>query len=136
MMAHTIMIRDIISQHIVHALASARNAGELPDVDVPAIHLARSRMDGVDYATSIAMQLARTAKLPPAKIALVILRHLPHTTDYAAQAVNGYVNFSLSAAYLSAQVEHILEQPTGWGNSHIGQGKKAQVEHGSANPTK
>ncbi len=129
------MIRDYITADLAQALANAQRSSEIPAVEIPPIQLARGRVQGVDYATSIAMQLARTTRMPPAKIAGIIVKYLAENPDYTAEAINGYVNFSLSASYLGAQVEKILAEPSEWGKTKSGLGKKAQVEHGSANPT-
>lgn len=54
---------------------------------------------------------------------------------FTAEAVNGFVNFRFTPAFLASQVAHILEQGERWGDLDLGKGRKAQVEHGSANPT-
>ncbi|MCS6773763.1 MAG: arginine--tRNA ligase, partial [Thermoflexales bacterium] len=47
----------------------------------------------------------------------------------------GFINFRLTPTFLARQVAAILAAGDQWGNVDLGKGRKAQVEHGSANPT-
>ncbi|MCW1968807.1 MAG: arginine--tRNA ligase [Anaerolineae bacterium] len=129
------MIRDHIKHAIEHAIAAAQAAGDLPAFDIPAVNLAKPRPDMGDYAASVAMQLARAAKMAPMAIAQRIAKHLPAHPAYTVEVAAGYLNFRLTAAHLSAQVSDILQAGAAWGNINLGKGQQAQVEHGSANPT-
>lgn len=129
------MIRDTLAQHLNAAIAAAA----LPVTDIPANTLGRGRLEGVDYASNVAMQLARAAKLPPVKIAEAIIKQLHADTALTVLAqvsvAGGYINFSLTPAYLSAQVAVVNAAGPEWGNVDLGHGHAAQVEFGSANPT-
>jgi arginyl-tRNA synthetase len=71
------MIRDSLSKCVADAIAKAQQAGELPDFPIPMITLEHPRQPEMgDYATNVAMQLARVAKMPPPKIAEIITKHL------------------------------------------------------------
>jgi arginyl-tRNA synthetase len=88
-----------------------------------------------DYAASVAMQLARPAKLPPPQIAQRIAKHLKLNDVATCEVVGGYLNIRLTPLFLTQQVDAILGVGGAWGNIGIGTGKRTQVEHGSANPT-
>ncbi|MFC1464276.1 MAG: arginine--tRNA ligase [Candidatus Brachytrichaceae bacterium NZ_4S206] len=153
------MIRDSLSKCVADAIAKAQQAGELPDFPIPMITLEHPRQPEMgDYATNVAMQLARVAKMPPPKIAEIITKHLQEvsgvslvsavsdtsdtnrhqptpTNAFSVEVANSFINFRLTPAYLSQQVGVILARGEHWGELDLGQGHKAQVEHGSANPT-
>jgi len=90
-----------------------------------------------DWATPVCLQLARVARMAPIKIAEALLKHLPPLSfiSEAQVAPPGYVNFRLSASWLTAQVEAILAERETFGQVALGQGRKVQVEYVSANPT-
>ena len=120
------------------ALLAAQAGGALPPFDLPAITVERPRETGHgDYATAVALQLARPARLAPLKIAQAIADHLP-PLDYLGEvtiAPPGFINFRLSDAWLQSLPERILAEPAAFGRVEHGAGKKAQVECVSANPT-
>ena len=130
------MIRDHIHAIVKQAIAAAQGAGALPAFDPPDFIVDHPRQaDMGDYAVSVAMQLARVARMAPPKIAEAIARHVAPSDDYSVEVAAGYVNFRLSPAYLNRQIGDVLAQDATWGNVDIGHGAAAQVEHGSANPT-
>jgi arginyl-tRNA synthetase len=130
------MIRDHIHAVVRRAISAAQNAGALPAFDIPDFNIERPRQSDMgDYAVSIAMQLARQARQAPPKIAAAIAGHIPLSAEYSAEVVAGYINFRLSTPFLNRQVDAVLEQGMRFGNVDLGGGQKAQVEHGSANPT-
>ena len=101
-----------------------------------------------DYATNISLQLARLVKMPPQKIAELVSRHISapvisaifpasnHAEPaFTIEAVGGFINFRLTPTCLACVVEEIIRQGERWGYIDLGKGRKAQVEHGSANPT-
>jgi arginyl-tRNA synthetase len=130
------MLRDGLRTTVETAIKAAQTAGDLPAFDMPMFTVDRPRQaEHADHAVSVAMQLARVARMAPPKIAEVIARHIPATDDYTVEAVAGYINFKLTPAYLSNAVDGVLRSDAAWGNVDVGQGRPAQVEHGSANPT-
>jgi arginyl-tRNA synthetase len=130
------MIRDHIAHTVKQAILDAQRAGELPEFDIPAISVEHPRQPEMgDYATSAAMQLARIAKMPPPKIAQTIVKHIPVRDQFNVEIASGFINFRLSPSFLAHEVDVVLSKGGAWGNVDIGQGRKAQVEHGSANPT-
>lgn len=130
------MIREHLNLLIAQAIRDAQTAGDLPAFDLPTVSVERPRQPEMgDYATTIAMQLARVAKMPPAKIAQVIAARIPSHAQFTVEVAGNFVNFRLTPAFLAHEVEEVLKRGEAWGNIDLGKGSKAQVEHGSANPT-
>lgn len=130
------MIRDHLTAVVAEAIRAAQAAGELPAFDLPAISVEHPRQPEMgDYAASAAMQLARVAKMPPPKIAQIIARHIPPHPQFQVEVAAGFVNFRLTPGFLSHEVAQVLARGEAWGHIDLGGGRKAQVEHGSANPT-
>jgi arginyl-tRNA synthetase len=119
------------------AIAAAQAAGALPAFDLPDVLVERPReTTHGDYATAVALQLARPARLAPLKIAEVIVAHLerPVYLDGVSVAPPGFINFRLSDTWLQTLPNRILSAPEAFGRSDGGRGR-AQVECVSANPT-
>lgn len=90
-----------------------------------------------DFATNIAMILAKPLSLKPRELADKIIAHLP-----ASDSVNnveiagpGFINFFLSANSEHNAIADVLSQGDHYGHAHIGNGKKIHIEFVSANPT-
>jgi arginyl-tRNA synthetase len=126
------------AQLITQAIQTAQTTGELPAFDIPEITVSPSEKAGQgDYASPIAMRLAKLAGKPPRTIAEIIVKHLP-TADFIGSvelAGAGYINFTLSQPFLQAQVEAIIAEDATLFTLDTGDGKRAQVEYVSANPT-
>jgi len=133
------MIDVELQQAIARALKRAQHHGELPPFEIPAdIAVERPKSEAMgDYATPVCMQLAKFARMAPIKIAGAVAKYLPQLPFLGAVEVvaPGYLNFRLSAQWLTSQVEAILAQPDTFGNVDLGQGHRVQVEYVSANPT-
>ncbi len=90
-----------------------------------------------DYATNVAMLLAKTARRPPRQLAEAIHAHLPavEAVERAEVAGPGFLNVFLSPDFCHAGLARILEAGPRYGQGTEGVGQKAQVEFVSANPT-
>jgi len=123
---------------VAAAIERAQVAGDLPAFEIPEITIERPRGASFgDYATPTPLKLARLARMAPLKIAEAITTHIPSDEylDKAVVAPPGFINFYLSEAWLQQLVEQILTAGMNYGRFDLGQGKKAQVECVSANPT-
>jgi len=90
-----------------------------------------------DYASSLAMQLAKPMKRNPREIAQALAAALPASPylDKAEVAGAGFVNLYLKPAAKQRVVRAVLENERGFGRVNLGRGRKVQVEFVSANPT-
>lgn len=132
------MIKDELISLIQQAATAAQKAGDLPAFDLPAVVLAPPKNpEHGDYATNIAMQSARPARMAPLQIAEQIVRHWPAAAFVGKvdAAPPGFINVTLDAGWLAQQVAVIQANPATFGNSDVGKGRQAQVEFVSANPT-
>lgn len=90
-----------------------------------------------DFATNIAMQLAKPLKQNPRAIAQSIIDSLP-ANDVISKieiAGAGFINFFLSADSKQGIVKDIFTAGEAFGRNAAGQQQKVQVEFVSANPT-
>lgn len=137
------MIQDHLATLIHDALAAAQQAGDLPPFEPPsadAIPIERPKQaEHGDFATPIAMQLARPARRNPRQIAEALVKHLPVGDSSllagAEVAGPGFINFRLEPAWVARQVDRVLAEGEHYADLDIGRGRKAQVEFVSANPT-
>lgn len=90
-----------------------------------------------DYASNLAMQLARSMKRNPRELALALVAALPASPalDKAEVAGAGFVNLYLKPAARQQVIRDVLERGRNFGRTHLGRGRKVQVEFVSANPT-
>ncbi len=91
-----------------------------------------------DWASNIAMALARELKRAPLQIAEELVSGLeldPEIVEKYEIVKPGFINFFKSAHHLTAQLRHILDIRDEFGKNTRGAGKTAQVEFVSANPT-
>ncbi len=90
-----------------------------------------------DFATNLAMMLAKPMRQNPRTIAENLIKALPQS-EYIAKveiAGAGFINFFLSAQSQQKIVGEILASGEKFGRNNTGKGEKVQVEFVSANPT-
>ncbi len=90
-----------------------------------------------DFATNLALVLAKPLRQNPRAIAERLIQHLPPSSyvDKVEIAGAGFINFFLSAAAKQLVIKEILSTGEQFGKNNSGQGQKVQVEFVSANPT-
>ena len=119
-------------------MRAAIAAGDLPDIAIPdaAVERPKDPTHG-DYASTLALRLARAVMKPPLEVAETIAKHLEpgDFLDPPTIVPPGFINLRLSDGFVQAQVNHIIESGPGYADLTIGEGRKAQVEFVSANPT-
>jgi arginyl-tRNA synthetase len=131
------VIKDDIADLIAGAVKRAQESGDLPSVPVPETPIERpSRPEHGDYATGLAMRLARAARMKPLDIAAAIAKQIgvDGPIEEVAVAPPGFINFRLSSSWLASQVEAIIAAGPAFGSVTLGAGQKVQVEFVSANP--
>lgn len=132
-------IQSKIIQGIGLAANIAKENGALGLEVLPefVLEVPREKTHG-DFATNIAMLMAKEAKMPPRKIAELIVEHFNCDGTWVEKieiAGPGFINFYLNNEWLHQVLPDVLQQGKDYGRSRIGQGKKVQVEFVSANPT-
>jgi arginyl-tRNA synthetase len=123
---------------IQSALDSLKTEGVLPSDLEPNIQIDRTRdASHGDYASNIALMMAKAAGCKPRDLAEKIVSKLPASDQVARVEIAGpgFINFTLTDAAGFAVVGAILEAGEAYGYSTIGADKTVQVEFVSANPT-
>jgi arginyl-tRNA synthetase len=111
----------------------------LPQAVDPAwisVERARDASHG-DYASNIALRLAKSAGRPPREIAQAIVAALAPSPMLARAEVAGagFINLHLLPGAHSAELRRILERGAHYGQSDAGRGERVLLEFVSANPT-
>ena len=120
------------------ALLRAALASVAPDNRDAVILLERPKQASHgDFASNLALQLAKSLKLNPRDVAGRLLAELPKSTLVANAEVAGagFINFTLAPAAKLQVVREVLSRGNDFGRSELGGGAKVQVEFVSANPT-
>jgi arginyl-tRNA synthetase len=123
---------------LTQALEHVRQDGLLPEdaaADILLEHT-RDRAHG-DFASAIALALAKTARRPPRELAERIKAALPASELVARVEIAGpgFINFFLTPTAYQTVVNEILDRGDAFGRSNRGGGQRVQVEFVSANPT-
>lgn len=134
--------KQLIISLIKKAIQRSQKAGELPKFEIPEIEVEKSaeKIYG-DYATSVALKLAKLAKKGPHDISYFISNQIlamtrdKHVFEKIEVVHPGFINFFLDQHYLQKNVQEILKTGSKYGSSNIGRNKKIQIEFISANPT-
>ncbi|MFD1852211.1 arginine--tRNA ligase [Oceanobacillus bengalensis] len=127
---------ETLKQEIADAAIQANLASkeELPDI---VLEKPKDKSHG-DFATNIAMQLARIAKKAPRQIADDIVANLDKakvSVEKVEIAGPGFINFFMKDDFLGEIIPTILKSDKEYGKTNIGNGEKVQVEFVSVNPT-
>lgn len=111
------------------------------DVEVDAasivIEIPKDKSHG-DYSTNLAMQLTRTLKNNPRKIAEALLENLSKEDadiEECEIAGPGFLNFKIKNTSLAQIITRVLKEGDAFGHNQDGNGLKVNVEYVSANPT-
>ncbi|KFJ05528.1 arginine--tRNA ligase [Bifidobacterium tsurumiense] len=126
---------------IAHTLVSSGKAGSLsedliPPVEKMAVMRPKDRSHG-DWASNIAMQLAKKADMKPRDLAELFASALQQADGIQSVEVAGpgFINITLDSASAAAVVDTVLQEGNDYGrNSHLG-GQTLNLEFVSANPT-
>jgi arginyl-tRNA synthetase len=90
-----------------------------------------------DFASNIAMRLAKAARRNPRELAQAIIAALPKSALVASAelAGAGFINFRLAKDAWTRGLRNVAIQGAGFGRSAVGAGRKVMIEFVSANPT-
>ena len=90
-----------------------------------------------DFATNVALMLAKQAKTSPLELAKIIVNQLGEAKFIKKTEIAGpgFINFFLSDESSTSIVNEIIELGEMYGKSEIGKGQSILLEYVSANPT-
>ncbi|MEG6567456.1 arginine--tRNA ligase [Thermoanaerobacterium saccharolyticum] len=132
-------VKDEITEMVINSIEGARKNGLLNIEEIPSVEIEEPKEKQFgDLAVNTAMVMAKSAKMPPRKIAEIIkdgLRLEGTMIEKVEIAGPGFMNFYLNDDYSVEALMLIKEKGSDYGRVNIGNGKKVQVEFVSANPT-
>jgi arginyl-tRNA synthetase len=124
---------------VSQALERAREASVLLSETLPAVTIGTpAHEEHGDFSCNVAMQLAKAEKKAPRQVAELLLAHLEDREGLVARteiAGPGFINFFIAPSAWQACLPAISKAGSSYGQTFSGQGRKAQVEFVSANPT-
>ena len=125
--------------HAALTAAVADGALSLAAADVPAhvtVERPRSRDHG-DWATNVALQLAKRVGMPPRDVARVLADRLAGVPGVAAVDIAGpgFLNITFETAAVGGLARVVVEAGSAYGTNHALAGQRINLEFVSANPT-
>ncbi|GMR16275.1 MAG: arginine--tRNA ligase [Gammaproteobacteria bacterium] len=131
-------MKAVLTALLEQVVSNLKKEGVLADDVSPKIVIEHTRDPGHgDFASNLAMMLAKPARQKPRDLAEKIVAALPENNeiDKVEIAGPGFINFFMNSNTLTTIVPVILDAGEAFGHSTIGRGKRVQVEFVSANPT-
>ena len=129
---------DQLAVQILAALTAAVDRGEISCTMPASVRLERPKnREHGDFATSIALQLAKSSGKSPLEVAQMLQRDLQTLAEVAKVDIAGpgFINITLNSADLAELVRTVITADATYGNSTALAGTAINLEFISANPT-
>ncbi len=125
-----------VTELLAGAVKAALGSAALPAPEVVAWEVPREAQHG-DYATNVAMTLARQARRSPRQVAEAIVKHLPAlpAIERVEVAGPGFLNVFLAPRWCAEALHEVLRAGASHGTGEQEQGRRYRIEFVSANPT-
>ncbi len=127
-------LEELLAQSLLHL----QRDGVLPAGAELDIQLERTRSpEHGEFASNLAMVLAKSAGKPPRELAQAIIDRMPKSrqVDHLEIAGPGFINFFLHRCALTGVIKDVLRQRENYGQLLRGARNRVTVEFVSANPT-
>ena len=127
-----------IADLVLRAVRDAVDSGDLPGAVPSTVKVERPRSrDHGDYATSVALQLAKQAGRPPREVAELVASRLRAAPGVSAVDVAGpgFINLTLDKAAQGELARTVVDAGAAYGRSETLRDQRVNVEFISANPT-
>jgi arginyl-tRNA synthetase len=131
-------LKNLIDNLLQQALAALPDELVAAALRGTAIEVERTRdAQHGDFASNLALKLAKTARRNPLKLAQALVAALPPHASIAKVEIAGagFINFFLEPAAYHAELGQVHELGAEYGTSLAGTGQSVLVEFVSANPT-
>jgi len=135
-------LRARVREAVAVALAGAVDDARLPapDAALPPVEVEHpANPEHGDFASSVALKLARPLRRSPVQIAQVLAEGVATSAAgliaHAEVAPPGFLNLRIGDAALAGEITSILRTPSGWGRVPPVNPRHVNVEFVSANPT-
>ncbi len=134
MSSHSDLLASQIQAAIIHAIERGELNGTVP-ANIP-LERPKNREHG-DYASSIALQLAKPAGKNPREVAELLKKELEQLPEVSSVDIAGpgFINIKLNRASQADLVRTILSAKESYGKGNALAGIKINLEFISANPT-
>ena len=134
------MTPEQLSDTIVHVLTALAEEGALalPEGVPGSVVVERPKVrEHGDYATNVALQLAKKAAMPPRELATLLSERLAAAEGIAGVEVAGpgFLNIRVDAGAQGALAAQIVAAGSSYGSSDHFAGERINLEFVSANPT-
>ena len=132
------MTPEELSKTIKKSLESLISAKKIAVNDIPEIKIERPKSkDHGDYASNIALMVAKPAGVNPREVAQLLVDELSKNQAFKKVEIAGpgFLNFTLESASLGEVVRTIIKEANKYGHTNTLQGQNINVEFISANPT-
>ena len=125
-----------ITDKLSEGIGTALRAAGLPPPDGLLWEVPREEAHG-DYATNVAMVLAKGARRSSRQVAELIVKHLPSLpqVERVEVAGPGFLNVFLAPDWCATALREILAAGDSYGTKEPGVGARVRIEFVSANPT-
>jgi arginyl-tRNA synthetase len=129
----------VIRDQLLHSVRTALDAVGFPEpAGGVALELGQQRERG-DWSTSVALQVAKAAGLPPRDAAAKLVTALEAAPPPHVERIEiggpGFINFFLAPTWLHDVLRSVVEAGERWGCSEAAAGQRINLEFVSANPT-
>jgi arginyl-tRNA synthetase len=134
-----VTVRNSVRDIVLEALEQCRSDNLLITPEFPPVIIETpGNPEHGDFATNVAMQLAKSERKAPRAVAEILVSRIRESSNAFEQveiAGPGFINFRLKKSGWQSLLKEIASSGSSYGRSDIGGGKKVQVEFVSANPT-
>ncbi|MCB1616494.1 MAG: arginine--tRNA ligase [Pseudomonadales bacterium] len=131
-------MKELVAQLLDHAIRTLIEEGVLDRGIKNTIQVERTKdKTHGDFASNLALVLAKQARSNPRELAQKIVAALPASSSVKRTEIAGpgFINFFLNESSIHQVVSDILSLGNDFGKSRQGAGQKIQLEFVSANPT-
>jgi arginyl-tRNA synthetase len=131
-------LKDSLQALFSTALENLVSSGVLDDTQVIEISFEQTKAkEHGDFATNIAMVLAKRAGMSPSELAPKIVAAVPENDQIAKLEIAGpgFINIFIDHGVKFDVIERIQQEANAYGCSQSGEGQKILLEYVSANPT-
>ena len=131
-------MKSTIENLLTQALQQMREQGSVPSDVVVEIKVDRSKdKTHGDFATNLALLLAKPCGQPPRSLASLLINSLPESeiVDRVEIAGAGFINFFIRQTAQNQVIATVLAEGNQFGQSQLGQDQSILLEYVSANPT-
>ena len=135
------MVRNEIHNLVRKAIQKAQKEKKMPKFDIPKILVEHPGDEKFgDYATNIAMQIAKITKKNPMEMATIINNQLSTINNRFLEKIEiikpGFINFFLSKEFLVNEINKLTKEKNKYGSTKVGKSKIVVIDYSSPNIAK